>query len=897
MRRLFLRLEVLAVAVVAVCLAVLSGGQQPSRAAQLELASGPGGSLTLSNDKEGSAILSLANMRPGDSVTDTVTLGNTGTLDGDLSLSTSNLVDTPGGGGGALSGELDLRIRDVTNSGSPATVYDGKLNALSATALGTLAAGASRVYEFRVSFPDAGPGAENAYQGSAMNVQFDWTAVNNGVDLDPPETTITSAPSRLTSSTDATLTFTADESGSTFECSLDGGGFSSCTSPATFNGLGDGAHTFDVRATDAAGNTDPTPSGAAWTIDATAPSVSLADPGSPVRGTLTLNPSADDGAGSGIASLIVQRSPAGAGTWTTVGTSWNTTGVADGTYDLRARATDNAGNAANSPLRTVVVDNTAPALVSSDPADGELVVSAGSLSVTADEDLAAIANAELDAEAAPAPAVVGPTATYTVAFTDGPHTLTADLVDAAGNARTIEVHFTAWALAGADYPWIEKNSFASSAMSLTATNGEGAISVPAGAWNGAPAGDWLVVRIDPRPAAAVDNGFETAGDIYDVTAHWALADTQVHTFDKSLDLTLPGAGAVVPATFQGGSWRTIERIPRGTSLPSGWTDGFYKSGSDVHILTKHLSTFSLLEDVRAPSKPGGFSGTKRNGHLLLKWTAATDNSAVDAYLVYAKGSLVKTVGGSSRSADLGRFKTSDSRSFQVAARDAAGNVGAKTRSLVIVPALKKLTLGRAQARLTARGLRSGALRFVYSSSIAAGRIVTARAGVLFKGSAVALTVSKGPVGSSYTPPPPTTSSSGASGYGGSGTASTTGGSFVGTTSGGSPTGGTTPSSSPTSRPSGGSVTPASGTGGSATVGSVEPESFTPGDDNPSGLRRLLGFTLLGGAFAAAGAVALRARRPRFPRSDEAAGVEPLLFWDQRLLHAVTTSVRRVTGRL
>ena len=48
MKRLFSRLEVIAVVVVAICLAVLSGGQKPSRAADLELAAGPGGTLTLS---------------------------------------------------------------------------------------------------------------------------------------------------------------------------------------------------------------------------------------------------------------------------------------------------------------------------------------------------------------------------------------------------------------------------------------------------------------------------------------------------------------------------------------------------------------------------------------------------------------------------------------------------------------------------------------------------------------------------------------------------------------------------------------------------------------------------------------------------------------------------------
>jgi len=73
-RGAFLRLEVLALVVVAICLAVLSSSSTPAHA-ELELTSGPGDSLTLSNDKEGAAILSLGGMRPGDSVTDTVTLG------------------------------------------------------------------------------------------------------------------------------------------------------------------------------------------------------------------------------------------------------------------------------------------------------------------------------------------------------------------------------------------------------------------------------------------------------------------------------------------------------------------------------------------------------------------------------------------------------------------------------------------------------------------------------------------------------------------------------------------------------------------------------------------------------------------------------------------------------
>jgi hypothetical protein len=886
-RGAFLRLEMLALVVVAICLVVLSSSSTPARA-DLELTSGPGDSLTLSNDKEGAAILNLGGMRPGDSVTDTVTLGNTGTVPGDLSLSTSNLLDTPGTGGGALSGELDLVIRDITNVGSPVTVYSGKIDALTPVTLGTLAAGASRVYEFRVSFPDAGAGAENAFQGSGVSVEFDWTAVNNDDDTDPPETTIISGPASLSASHDASFAFTSDESGSTFECSLDGSPFAACSSPAASTGLGDGAHTFDVRATDSSANTDATPAGASWTIDATAPNVSLVDPGSPLRGTVSLSRAANDGTGSGVATLIVQRSPAGAGTWTTIGTSWNTASVADGSYDLRARATDNAGNTAHSALRTVTVDNTAPALVSSTPADGELVAAASSLTLVADENLAAL-EATIDDEAA-TPAIVGATATFTVVFDDTPHTLAGELVDVAGNRTTILVHFTVWSLAAADYPWVEQNSFADQAITLPATNGEATISVPAGAWSGAPAGDWLVVRVDPRVPTSVGGGFQITSEIYDVTAYWALAETRVHSFDKPLNLTIEGgAGTIIPATFESGAWRAIAPIPSGQSLPSGWQDGFYRTGSQVHILTKHLSSFSLLKDVQSPTKPSSFSGSRSNGRLVLKWKAATDNGVVSAYLVYANGKVVRTVGASARSVNMRRFKNSDSRFFQVAARDSAGNVGAKTRTLVIVPSIANLLVSQAKTRLASRGLRAGAMGYAYSAIIGAGRVISARSGVVFKGAAIGLTVSRGSSGRrSSAIPTGTSGGTGSSGtnYGGGGY-------------GGTPAPTSSPAGSgPLQTGSGGGSLAPSESGDSSGVGGVEPQSYTPADDDTtSPLRRLFGLALLGGAFVTAGAVALRARRPRLPRPAQSGEtIEPLLFWDDRLVHAVTTSVRRFTGR-
>jgi hypothetical protein len=56
------------------------------------------------------------------------------------------------------------------------------------------------------------------------------------------------------------------EPGGSFACSLDGAPFSPCTSPKTYSALTEGSHTFSVRATDAAGNTDATPATRTWTI-------------------------------------------------------------------------------------------------------------------------------------------------------------------------------------------------------------------------------------------------------------------------------------------------------------------------------------------------------------------------------------------------------------------------------------------------------------------------------------------------------------------------------------------------------------------------------------------------------------------------------------------------------
>jgi hypothetical protein len=118
-------------------------------------------------------------------------------------------------------------------------------------------------------------------------------------------------------------------------------------------------------------STSPTTVGAAADFNTVA--VSLGAVSTPLTGSVGLTASA--GSNRGIANVKFQYAPSGTTDWVDVctdtsssyGCSWTTTTIADGSYDVRAYATDNAGYTRASVSTARVVDNYTLAITLDDP--------------------------------------------------------------------------------------------------------------------------------------------------------------------------------------------------------------------------------------------------------------------------------------------------------------------------------------------------------------------------------------------------------------------------------------------------------------------------------------------------------------------------------------------------
>ena len=174
---------------------------------------------------------------------------------------------------------------------------------------------------------------------AVQNVDASPASYTWEVDLTPPITSLTSKPWDPSNSDSPEFGFGCNETGCVFQCNLDSGGWPACNSPQAYSGLSEGGHSFQVRAVDAAGNTEASPSSYTWTIDTTAPDTSLTTtPSNPA------NSSSANFAFNGSEANCTFECQLDSGSWTGCASPAAYTGLPEGNHAFKVRARDLAGN-------------------------------------------------------------------------------------------------------------------------------------------------------------------------------------------------------------------------------------------------------------------------------------------------------------------------------------------------------------------------------------------------------------------------------------------------------------------------------------------------------------------------------------------------------------------------
>lgn len=212
--------------------------------------------------------------------TEAVSVSNAGIIGNDRSNSTSISAD---GRYVAFASQSDNLVAGDTTSGADVFVRDRALRTTSRATLNEAGEPSQATASLDWLWPrtaiSAGAGvvafdslADDLVAGDRNNRADTFIAT---VDTRAPDTSISLASKDGGPATPRTFSFASSERNSTFECRLDVGSFTPCSGSYTTPQVADGAHRVEVRATDSASNTDPTPAVAEFAVDTTAPLTTL----------------------------------------------------------------------------------------------------------------------------------------------------------------------------------------------------------------------------------------------------------------------------------------------------------------------------------------------------------------------------------------------------------------------------------------------------------------------------------------------------------------------------------------------------------------------------------------------------------------------------------------------
>lgn len=458
----------------------------------------------------------------------------------------------------------------------------------------------------------------------------------------PAAPTISSGPANPTSLTSATFAFSSGGATS-YQCSIDAGAFTGCTSPKTYSAppFAPGPHAFQVKAVNANGTSAATSYN--WTVDTTAPTVSSinrADPNpsnlNPLHWTVTFSePVSNVGVANfglvtsglgGTAPAVQSVAPASgpSATWTvTVKTTGTTAGAGSIQLNLTGKGTiqDAATNllAGTPPLagQAYTFDTAAPAApaIASGPGPSPPSVASTSAMFTFTGEALATFLCKLDAGAF----VACSSGVAYSGLAQGAHTFQVEAVDQAGNVGPVTSR--TWTVDTTPPP----------APSITSKPANPINSTSASfVFSDSEAGATFMCRLDagayasctsPRSYSGLADGSRT----FNVVALDSLGNTSaaatwtwlVDTTAPAVTISFPANGGIYGATTWNAGCVGGAGICGSATDPTGITSGVV---STLQLSTGKYwngSSFSSATEVFTTVTPTGGSGTTFTGRYPL----------------------------------------------------------------------------------------------------------------------------------------------------------------------------------------------------------------------------------------------------------------------------------------
>ncbi|MFM6929191.1 MAG: beta strand repeat-containing protein [Bdellovibrio sp.] len=259
------------------------------------------------------------------------------------------------------------------------------------------------------------------------------TTFSFNLDTGVPSVSISTTPLAMSNTGSQSFGFSGEDNGGyidRYECKMDGGSWTSCSSPQSYASLAEGDHTFSLRAMDTAGNASTVES-KSWHIDLTAPVLTLTGTPSSITNSLaaTFNFSATDSGGAGFANYFCQLDSAVS--FTQCPAIQNYT-LSAGTHVLKVKASDNAGNVSASQSYSWTIDTALPlASITAKPTALNNSPSASFSFTGSDTGGGAVASYECQIDGGSFAACVSPKVYGSLA--DGAHSFGVRAIDTAGN--------------------------------------------------------------------------------------------------------------------------------------------------------------------------------------------------------------------------------------------------------------------------------------------------------------------------------------------------------------------------------------------------------------------------------------------------------------------------------